>query len=157
MASRLPFFSKASNSNGEKPVGRTSLEEEDRTHSGPPKWSFGVLNDKETFEVPGKLPNLMRCLQTNTSQAPYFCSQITKTSPSVCAMRQLGRLTHLFLQLRYHGPKWHKATGRRKLQMRRSFWSRSPRTLRMTLSTGLHGAETLLCYHWVFTVWWAVA
>ncbi|CAN8100121.1 unnamed protein product [Discula destructiva] len=53
LASRLPFFSKGSNA--AKAAGRESSEEDDQTSSRAPKWSFGVLNDKETFEVPGSV------------------------------------------------------------------------------------------------------
>lgn len=86
LASRLQFFSK-------RDGGEKSSEEDDQKA---PKWSFGVLNDKETFEVPGKpltptisyanfpmniSSDFKRYLETNTSQALYSCCPITKMSP----------------------------------------------------------------------------
>lgn len=50
--SRLPFAS--GRTKEEKSGGRESSDEDTRTASKAPKWSFGVLNDKETVEVPGK-------------------------------------------------------------------------------------------------------
>ena len=35
---------------------RTSTEQEDEVKARPEKWSLGVLNDKETEEVPGEYP-----------------------------------------------------------------------------------------------------
>lgn len=50
-ASRIPFYGSMRT---EKTHERESSEEEDTTSSRAPKWSFGVLNDKGTVEVPGK-------------------------------------------------------------------------------------------------------
>lgn len=50
LVSRLPLF--GSQSKGQK---STSSDEDLGAPSGPPKWSFGVLNDKATFEVPGSV------------------------------------------------------------------------------------------------------
>lgn len=51
--SRLPLF--GSKSKDEKPA----LSDEDVGKvSSIPKWSFGVLNDRETVEVPGKSQSL---------------------------------------------------------------------------------------------------
>lgn len=53
--SRLPFFGrrKAKDTNSPK---RESDGEDENTSDRPPKWSFGVLNDKHTIEVPGEVP-----------------------------------------------------------------------------------------------------
>lgn len=51
-ASRLPFFS--NRTDNEKSEGRHSSEEDLRGPPKAPKWSFGVLNDKATVEVPGE-------------------------------------------------------------------------------------------------------
>lgn len=50
LVSRLPFFGrrKAKDVNSAR---ESDGEDESR---GPPKWSFGVLNDKHTIEVPGE-------------------------------------------------------------------------------------------------------
>lgn len=53
--SRIPFFS--SKANDEKSVDRTSADEDVNAPAKPAKWSFGVLNDRETVEVPGMLAN----------------------------------------------------------------------------------------------------
>ncbi|KAH8742381.1 MFS transporter [Diaporthe sp. PMI_573] len=54
LMSRLPFFGtrKAKDIN---PPTRESDGEDEHTSNQPPKWSFGVLNDKNTIEVPGSV------------------------------------------------------------------------------------------------------
>lgn len=52
--SRLPFFSKRK-AEGDNVSARGSNEEDERTSNQPPKWSFGVMNDKYTIEVPGEI------------------------------------------------------------------------------------------------------
>jgi len=54
LMSRLPFFGtrKAKDIN---PPTRESDGEDEHTSNQPPKWSFGVLNDKNTIEVPGEI------------------------------------------------------------------------------------------------------
>lgn len=51
LTSRLPFLGGMKN---EKSAERESSEEDGQTSSRAPKWSFGVLNDKATVEVPGR-------------------------------------------------------------------------------------------------------
>lgn len=53
LISRLPFFSRRK-AKDEDVARRDSDGEDDGTSQRPPKWSFGVLNDKNTIEVPGK-------------------------------------------------------------------------------------------------------
>lgn len=51
LMSRLPFFGKRK----AKDVSSSARESDGEDESqGPPKWSFGVLNDKTTIEVPGE-------------------------------------------------------------------------------------------------------
>lgn len=47
--SRLPFFGRP------KANGSNDTESDDPASNAPPKWSFGVLNDKKTIEVPGSV------------------------------------------------------------------------------------------------------
>lgn len=66
----------------------------DGSDGGTPRWSMGVLNDKDTIEVPGE----SQCHGALTShpplpadarfQGPFSCSPATATSPSVCTMPQ---------------------------------------------------------------------
>lgn len=51
--SRLPFFGKRK-AKDVNVSARESDGEDERTSNRPPKWSFGVLNDKDTIEVPGE-------------------------------------------------------------------------------------------------------
>lgn len=51
--SRLPFFGKRSN-RGASASRKDSAEEGLQTSRKTPKWSFGVLNDPDTIEVPGE-------------------------------------------------------------------------------------------------------
>ncbi|KAK7743810.1 hypothetical protein SLS53_003829 [Cytospora paraplurivora] len=51
VTTRLPFFGKRA-TKGVKASERESDDEEVRTTRRPAKWSFGVLNDRETVEVP---------------------------------------------------------------------------------------------------------
>lgn len=64
LVARLPLF-------GTKPKDQKSaLSDEDAgTPTGAPKWSFGVLNDKATVEVPGKCHLLLtlRCFRYSNS------------------------------------------------------------------------------------------
>lgn len=57
VASKMPFFGKRANSGANSP-GKDSDEEGLRAPRKIPKWSFGVLNDPDTIEVPGK-PSLL--------------------------------------------------------------------------------------------------
>lgn len=57
--SRLPFFGKRKAKDTNVST-RESDGEDERTAQHPPKWSFGVLNDKDTIEVPGKTSHLVR-------------------------------------------------------------------------------------------------
>ncbi|KAI3398616.1 hypothetical protein diail_8964 [Diaporthe ilicicola] len=52
--SRLPFFGKQKAKEVDVSA-RESDAEDERTSNKPPKWSFGVLNDKNTIEVPGSV------------------------------------------------------------------------------------------------------
>lgn len=54
LISRLAFFGKRKANDIDAPA-RESNGEDERTSHGPPKWSFGVLNDKNTIEVPGRV------------------------------------------------------------------------------------------------------
>lgn len=51
-ASRLPFVGgrKTNSSAGDS----DEIESDQPASNAPPKWSFGVLNDKKTIEVPGE-------------------------------------------------------------------------------------------------------
>lgn len=55
LISRLPFFGRRKAKDVDAPT-RESDGEDERTSPRPPKWSFGVLNDKNTIEVPGRVP-----------------------------------------------------------------------------------------------------
>lgn len=68
LLSRLPFVGGAKT---ESSSNRESSEEDDQTSFKAPKWSFGVLNDKETVEVPGKTcPALRPCAPTILAPKP---------------------------------------------------------------------------------------
>ncbi|KAK2600983.1 hypothetical protein N8I77_010471 [Diaporthe amygdali] len=54
LISRLPFFGKRK-AEGDNVSATGSNAEDERTSNQPPKWSFGVMNDKYTIEVPGSV------------------------------------------------------------------------------------------------------
>ncbi|KAL1859693.1 hypothetical protein Daus18300_009412 [Diaporthe australafricana] len=54
LISRLPFFGKRK-AKDVNVSARESDAEDERTSQQPPKWSFGVLNDIQTIEVPGSV------------------------------------------------------------------------------------------------------
>lgn len=54
LISRLPFLGRRK-AKDKKVSPRESDGEDERTSHRPPKWSFGVLNDKDTIEVPGSV------------------------------------------------------------------------------------------------------
>ncbi len=60
MSDSTPTPEEKSSSAGRWRIGRlfggkaTGAGDSENVSSGPPKWSFGVLNDEETVEVPGK-------------------------------------------------------------------------------------------------------
>jgi hypothetical protein len=58
--SRLPFFGKRKAKEINSPT-RESDGEDEHTSNRPPKWSFGVLNDKNTIEVPGEISLTQVC------------------------------------------------------------------------------------------------
>lgn len=151
LVSRLPFFGATKD---EKSAGRDSSEEDDQGVSGAPKWSFGVLNDKQTVEVPGK-PNILKSsriarvieMMTNLAQVLFCFCQTTKTSHLVCAMRRPGHRTPLCLLeslLSDQSPPLSRAMARRRLQTRKSSWIHSRRTQPTIRSTGPPGVEMLL-------------
>lgn len=55
MTSKLPFFGKKARNNANDPEKDHGEEGLQTTHKAP-KWSFGVLNDPDTIEVPGERP-----------------------------------------------------------------------------------------------------
>lgn len=54
LVSRLPFFGSQRNPAKDAERGSQSSATEEGSLQKAPKWSFGVLNDVETVEVPGK-------------------------------------------------------------------------------------------------------
>lgn len=50
--SRLPFF--GGRKKNVPPRDSHESETDEAPSNAPPKWSFGVLNDKKTIEVPGE-------------------------------------------------------------------------------------------------------
>lgn len=54
LVSRLPFFSGKPSQKPKNSTERDSSDEDFGSAARPPKWSYGVLNDKTTIEVPGK-------------------------------------------------------------------------------------------------------
>lgn len=60
VTTRLPFFGRRA-AKGVTALERESDDEEVRATRRPARWSFGVLNDRETVEVPGESPERVQC------------------------------------------------------------------------------------------------
>lgn len=75
LLSRLPFVGGAKTESLSK---RESSEEDEQASFKAPKWSFGVLNDKETVEVPGKPCSAAKPYAHKSTPLPY--TQLTEAN-----------------------------------------------------------------------------
>jgi hypothetical protein len=87
---------------------------------GPSKWSMGVLNDKETIEVPGEHKNTSSDVHDNNNalQAPFFFLHRIAMSRLVCEtfMRETPILLFLPALLSMSGEHQHLQRRRRQQQ-----------------------------------------
>ena len=165
----LGLWGRRKKTNGDEVEGSEGTEAElEKNSNRPPKWSIGILNDKETDEVPGtfvqfvSVPPLIclfarhpvssRPLLTLAAacrcaylQVPYSYSPKppTTTSRLVCATHPLARrppLCHRLIATRVVSIGCQKRNAQR---MAKSSWNRSRRKAPMIRSTGRPGGEML--------------
>lgn len=129
-----------------------------------PRWALGILNDRETDEVPGKssrgtFPSSPLLI---AQKAPYFCYPMfrTVTRRLVCSMLQGGhQLPHSHLRSRLGllattlTHRMALRTRPKKLRTAKQSWNPSLMSPKMTRSIGQHCVEMLLYCHLVCTVW----
>lgn len=88
--SRLPFFGgrKANASAGDS----NETESDEPASNAPPKWSFGVLNDKKTIEVPGEKhsQSARQVLeaQSQSEQPPVLTAFHTRLRTAACGSQK---------------------------------------------------------------------
>ena len=165
----LGIWGRRKKKNGDEAEGSEGTEAElEKNSNRPPKWSIGILNDKETDEVPGTFvhfvslppliclfarhPVLSRPLLTPAAacrcaylQVPYSCSQKppTITSHLVCATHPLVRRPPLCRRLTATQVASIGYQKRNAQRMAKSFWNRNRRKVPMTRSIGRPGGEML--------------
>lgn len=143
--------------------GRSSTKEQDNAEipgrGRLPKWNMGILNDRETIEVPGKSTQV-HCsaftLVLTFSQARSYYWPRTITSPLACGTHLRELPTHQSQPPLFGLQNPHR-TKRRKRVTAKSFSNLNQKNLPMTPSTGQHGAEIPPCSPWASFAWWAAA